>query len=166
MTHEEKSVIIPYNDWHNKYLPMEEEVNRLKQELAEKDVVFHLQAPNYYIGKAINFTTPQKIGYLDMNRDFITSPDYEHTLERVLRDLVWSAKEEDKILNKRQAKYYLYDFKTKISEIDTKQKELSERYSAILKKEQQLGLLMNSVSDKINSLPRIVRWLFGIKKIS
>lgn len=165
MTHEEKSVIIPYKDWYEKYLPMEEENNRLKEEVANKNVVLHLQAPFYHIGCYTNFTIPQKIGYLDIDKVFHSSQDYEYVIENVLRDLRSSARKNDTILNKQQAKYYLDEIKSKINEVGSRQKEVSEKHLNLLKKEQQLGLLMNSVSDKINSLPRIVRWLFGIKKI-
>jgi hypothetical protein len=165
MEHEEKSVIIPYRDWHDKYLPMEQEVNRLKQELAEKDVVLHLQAPHIFIGAYYNFTTPKKIGYLDIDKNFHSSQDYDYVIESVLRDLRRSARKDDIILSKQQAKYYIGEIESKLNEVGNRQKEVSEKYSSVLKKEKEVALLMKSVSDKINSLPRIVRWLFGIKKI-
>lgn len=165
MEHEEKSIIIPYRTWHDKYVPMEEENNRLKNELANKNVVFHLQAPYYHIGQAINFTIPQEIGYLDINNDFVANADYENVIESVLRDLVWSAKKGDKILNKKQAKYYLYDLKTKMSEFEQIKKEAIGEKDRLRKEKAALDETKRSVSDKINSLPRIVRWLFGIKTI-
>jgi hypothetical protein len=163
--HKEKFVTIPYLDWETKYKPMEEENNRLRGELASKDVVFYLQAPHNFIRHIPNFSIPSKIGHLDLRQDLFVKGDYENILEKVLRDLMWSAREEDIILNKRQAKYYLNEINTRISEFEERKKEATEQLSKLRKEKAEFEEAKQSAYDKINYLPSIVRFLLNIKNI-
>lgn len=149
MTHEEKSVIIPYNNWHNKYLPMEEEVNRLKQELAEKRAILvlkreymRLERPMFLsLNGELSLSNEMGIGYLDCDGYFVKDESYEKDINMAAKAILSNINEKTEIMTKVKAKHYL-------KQIDNANNTVQDKI------------------DKINSLPRIVRWLFGIKKIS
>jgi hypothetical protein len=168
---EEKFISIPYSVWNNKYKPMEEELARVKEELEGRDVTIYLavRAATSSIATAITHNKPIQIGFLTTGGFFVKDVLYKEVVDKladeVLQDAYFSRGSGYLILGKDKAEDY-------IKEIDERHLMLKEiddevrRNKMQAEGERRLAQLTKDLTNqKINSLPRIVRYLFGIKNV-
>jgi hypothetical protein len=170
--HKEKFVTIPYLDWETKYKPLEETNNRLRDELASKDVVVYVKAQsNIMLTAAMGFgfeRQPLKIGYISSSGEYYKQPDYERTLETIRSDIEFQVREcrDYKVLNSKQD---CDEYQAKIAEILTDLEKSQSKLGSDVraweqeKRKHDFEIMRNN--DKINKIPRIVRFLFNIKNI-
>lgn len=172
MTHEEKSVIIPYKDWHEKYLPMEEENNKLREELAGKDVVIYVKAQSdIMMSAAMGFgfdRQPLKIGYISSSGEYYKQPDYERTLETIRSDIDFEIRGNRKytVLNRKQdCEKYKAEIEEIMVSLEKSQSKLASDVRAFEREKSKHDFEIMRNNDRINSIPAIVRWVLGIKSV-
>lgn len=168
MTDKPKSVIIDYDLWHNYYVPMEKENERLAKQIAEHHVGVFVSTKFYSRGEV-------KIGYLDAELNFNADEQYNSFLGMFLSDLrfedwggidIFHRKpKEEKLLNKKQAKYYLEKINERLVLQSEMQKNINNFKVDHERKRHIILAAEQNLKDKINKLPKIVRWLFNIKKV-
>lgn len=150
---EEKFISIDYKTWHEKYVPMEKEVERLKKELAEKDVEFYL------LWHSERGSHKQRLLIKSLDVVFNKSKSspiyselgqYTPVLEAVNKAIYDAHRYRygTCLITHEEAKEYL-----------SKIQEGVDRYTSEVIKN-------DALLNKINSIPRWKRWLFGIKHVS
>ena len=153
---DEKFVSIEYNTWETKYRPMEEELERVKRELAEekerKEHTFYLRITDWahYPGHN-NDTQLPKLNYV--------------TIKYTGREWVELSKEEiDKgteqafnIVNKALGLARFHNMIITDQDVD--------RVLAMLKKQkEEVEQLRHDNFKRIRSIPKFIKWLFKLKE--
>jgi len=150
---------------------MEAENAQLKSELASKDVVIYVQAQQDIVSSFLGGgfeRRPIKIGYISSSGDFYKQPDYESTLNTIRSDIEFQVRErnEYKILNtKDEANVFKKELCDIMEQIEQNQKALAIDNRHIREQKSDFIKLITEERAKINSLPRIVKWIFGIKNM-
>jgi len=168
---EEKFISIPYSVWNNKYKPMEEELARVKQELEGKDVTIYLavRAFTSNVSHGATHDRPIQIGFLTTGGHYVKDAQYKEVVDKlaneVLQDAYFLRGRGHLILGKDKAEEYIKQINERYTMLCEMNDEVCVNKRTVLGEKQQIRLTKKEINDKINSLPRIVRWLFGIKNV-
>jgi hypothetical protein len=148
---EEKYVSIEFNTWNNRYKPMEEDNQRLRQqvkELTENNIrVFIYLASDY---RSMGPMSSRSVGYLEVKTQFdgnIFSWEDRKKMEVVVNDGVTEA-----IYNSHSKDWYIGREEAE-SRID-KMANLIKHYDKIVEANKQ----------HIAGIPKFIKWLFKIKQ--
>ena len=134
ITNPEKYVTIEYETWHNKYKPLEEENERLKQDLEESKIKVRIETNSMRMGDYWR----NEIGYVSFS--------VQKGRKVEIKDWV----EVERLINhefdemaRGYVKYLTHD---QLKEYFAEEKKVSEK-----------------IETQIKSIPKIIRWLFKIK---
>lgn len=168
---DEKFISIDFQTWETKYKPMEAENERLRLELSSNDVIIYVQAKqdimSSFLGSGFE-RRPLKIGYITSSGDFYKQPDYEITLNTIRSDIEFQVRErgEYKILNsKEQCEEYKAILNEMAVSIEKSQSKLSSDFKSWEREKSKQDFKIMRSNDKINSLPKVLKWILGIKNV-
>lgn len=152
---EEKFISIPYSVWNNKYKPMEEELARVKAELDKE-----IESKKHYVYlKTARFSFQKPIYMADQTmKSCVAYFDIDTEKMEELSDIPEMDKLKAIINGKLEENFYeLYSKKP----IVYTQEEGKDVIKELINKD----IALNKTLNKINSLPRIVKWLFNIRNV-
>lgn len=152
---DEKFISIDFQRWETKYKPMEAELEDTKKELQSekesKKLYIYLKMPRLSFTRPIFMSDQSKISciaYYDIDTEEMEE-NCDISEMGKLRNMI-NGKLEETFFDMHSSKPIIYT---------------TEDGRGLLKELIEKEILLNKALNKVNSLPRIVKWLFKIKNV-
>lgn len=153
---DEKFISIDYSTWLNKYVPMEKELARVKEEL-EKEKANHTCSFNLSVRDTTYYHPFQRDYDTFFKERFVTvSFDSSHWIPLTEEEIQAGVTEAEICINKALQNARFHGWILTEKEVEEVLKTLGERVKRIED-------LRTENFMRINRIPKIIKWLFKIK---